>query len=442
MGRPPVLLDQTGVLWVDRLPEPLLPLSGRAEADVAILGGGYTGLCTALSLAERLPGKRLVVVEAGVCGGGASGRNAGMALPGAGVDLDGLEARLGSERAHRALLWMRRGLDRLVERLKSLPGAGPWESVGSLALGRTPRHTAEQKRLLATYRRHGLEAEILEGEALRREIDAPACRSAFHVPAGAVLVQPWNLAQALKSAALAAKVTIHEQTGVEAIRTGKTITLHAPEGTLTASRLVLAANAWAPSLGFLRHRVAPVHVSCIATAPLPASTLEALRWKRRQAVWEEGRLYHFLRLTPDNRVLIGGGSVSYRFGGSLVFDGRSAWRRLEKALPRILPALEGVEVTHRWSGPVDFTRDFLPSFGVASRERNIFYALGYTGHGVALSHLAGEVLAGLAAGDTTTPGPEAFLVNRPLPTVGTEPLRYLTVNAVRNGWMALDRLGL
>jgi glycine/D-amino acid oxidase-like deaminating enzyme len=441
MGRPPVLLDQTGVLWVDRLPEPLPPLSGRIEADVAILGGGYTGLCTALSLTERLPGRRIAIVEAAVCGGGASGRNAGMALPGAGVDVDGLEARLGPERARAALAWMRRGLDRLVGRLKTLPGAGPWESVGSLALARTARHAAEQRRLLATYQKHGLEADILEGEALRREIDAPGYRSAFHAPAGAVLVQPWSLAQALKRAALAAGVAIHEQTGIEAIRTGKTITLHAPEGTLTAPRLVLAANAWAPSLGFLRRRVAPVHVSCIATAPLSAAVRAAIRWKRRQAIWEEGRLYHFLRLTPDDRVLLGGGSVSYRFGGSLVFDGRSAWRRLQRALPQILPALEGLAITHRWSGPVDFTRDFLPSIGVAGRERNIFYALGYTGHGVALSHLAGDVLAGLAAGDKP-PGPEAFLVNRPLPTVGSEPLRYLTVNAVRNGWMALDRLGL
>lgn len=441
MGRPPVLLDQTGVLWVDDLPKPLPPLRGRVEADVAILGGGYTGLCTALSLAERLPGRRIAIVEAAVCGGGASGRNAGMALPGAGVDLDGLEMRLGEKRTRQALAWMRRGLDRLVERLKTLPGAGPWESVGSLALARTARHAAEQKRLLETYRRHGLDAEILEGAALSSEIDAPGYRSAFHAPQGGVLVQPWSLAQALKRAVLSAGVAIHEQTGIEAIRPGKTITLHAPEGTLTAPRLVLAANAWAPSLGFLRHRVAPVHVSCIATAPLPPATRQRLRWSRRQAIWEEGRLYHFLRLTPDDRVLIGGGSVSYRFGGSLVFDGRSAYRRLEQALPRILPALEGIAVTHRWSGPVDFTRDFLPSFGVVGRERNIFYALGYTGHGVALSHLAGEVLADLAAGDRA-PGPEAFLVNRPLPTVGTEPLRWITVNAVRNGWMALDRLGL
>jgi glycine/D-amino acid oxidase-like deaminating enzyme len=440
MGRPPVLLDQTGVLWIDHLPEPLPPLHGRAEADVAILGGGFTGLCTALTLRERFPSRRIVLVEASVCGGGASGRNAGMALPGAGIDLDGLEARLGPARTREALAWMRRGLDRLVARLKNLQDTGPWESVGSLALARTARHTAEQKRLLATYRRHGLEAEILEGEALRREIEAPGTVSAFHAPGGAVLMQPWTLAQALRRSALDAGVVIHEQTGIEEIRPGRTVTLHSPEGTLAAPALVLAANAWAPSLGFLRHRVAPVHVSCIATAPLPATTRRALRWARRQAIWEEGRLYHFFRLTADDRVLIGGGTVSYRFGGRLVFDGRRACGRLEVALPRILPALAGVEITHRWSGPVDFSRDFLPSFGVLGREHNIFYALGYTGHGVALSHLAGDVLASLVAGDGP-PGPEAFLVNRPLPTVGVEPFRYLTVNAVRNGWMALDRLG-
>jgi glycine/D-amino acid oxidase-like deaminating enzyme len=205
--------------------------------------------------------------------------------------------------------------------------------------------------------------------------------------------------------------------------------------------MVLATNAYSPRLGFFSNRVAPVHVACVATAPLAPATRAALGWRRRQALWEEGRVYHFLRLTADDRVLIGGGGVAYHAGDGLEHEAARDCQRLEAALARIFPALAGVPITHRWSGPVAFARDFLPSIGVTGTPRNIYYALGYTGHGVALSHLAARMLVDLYSGAPIEEGGR-FLVGRRFPWLLAGPFKWAAIHAVRNGWLALDRFGL
>jgi hypothetical protein len=157
-----------GVLWSSTAPPGIAPAPPPTGADVAIVGGGFTGLSTALALLERRPGQRVVVLEAAVCGAGASGRNAGMALPGCGVDLDGLERRLGAAGARRAIAWMARGLDRLVRVASSTGASGALERTGSIALARTPRQAREQETRLLAYRRLGVEARLLGKKELRR----------------------------------------------------------------------------------------------------------------------------------------------------------------------------------------------------------------------------------------------------------------------------------
>jgi glycine/D-amino acid oxidase-like deaminating enzyme len=364
-----------------------------------------------------------------------------MALPGCGVDLDGLERRPGGAGARRAIAWMGRGLERLVRVARAHGGAGALETTGSLALARTPRQARDQRERLAAYRRVGVEARLLGRDALRRTLAAPGYLSGFEVPGGAVLVDPWRLVRALRDAVLAAGAGLHENTPVDAIEPGAVVTLRCAGGAVRAPAIVLAVNAWAPHLGFFKNRVAPLHVVCVATQPLPAATRSALGWTGRQAVWEEGHVYHFLRLTPDDRVLIGGGGATYLAWDGMTFERRAAvFAGLERALVRILPALAGARITHRWSGPVAFARDFLPSFGTTGPHRNIHYALGYTGHGVALSHLAGEVLAARVAGEALEVA-DLFLLDRRFPWLSLDPFKWIAIHAVRNGWLALDRLG-
>lgn len=435
-------MEHAEVLFIDRLPDRAPPLRGEARADLAIAGGGLTGLATALAARARFPKRRIVLLEKDRCGTGASGRNGGMALPGTALDLEDLEGRLGFDRARRVSAWLARGLAILMERARaSGAAAGPIEEVGTLSLARTPRHARAQRRRLEVYRRHGVEAEILEGSALERAFRSPLYRSAFHVLRGGALVDPWRLTTALRRRALDAGVVIHEESEVRSIEEGPEIRLTTPLGRLTARALVLATNAFSPKLGFFRSRVAPVHVSCIATSPLSRNVRAAIGWEGRQAAWEEGRVYHFLRLTADDRVLLGGGNIDYRLGGRTRFDPSRRHAKLMRSLRAIFPPLKDVPVTHRWSGLVDFSRDFLPSIGVTGKAHNVYYAVGYTGHGVALTHLAGETLAAMYAGETV-PEEARFLVGRRLPTLGFEPFRWLAVNAVRNGWLMLERLGI
>ena len=435
-------MEHADVLFIDRLPDRAAPLRGEARADLAIAGGGLTGLATALAARARFPKRRIVILEKDRCGLGASGRNGGMALPGLGLDLEDLDARLGFDRARRVSAWLARGLALLLERAReSGAAAGPIEEVGTLALARTPRHARAQRRRLEAYRRHGVEAEILEGPTLERVIRSPLYCAAFHTLKGGALVDPWRLTTALRRQATAAGVEVHEESEVQSIEEGPEIRLTTPLGRLTARALVLATNAFSPQVGYFRSRIAPVHVSCIATSPLSRSMRAAIGWQGRQAAWEEGRVYHFLRLTADDRVLLGGGNIDYRLGGRTRFDPKHRHEKLMRSLRTIFPPLKDVPVTHRWSGLVDFARDFLPSMGVTGKAHNIYYALGYTGQGVALSHLAGETMAAMYAGETL-PEEARFLVGRKLPWLGFEPFRWLAVNAVRNGWLMLERLGI
>src|SRR6185436_8051249 len=248
---PATLVD--ALLWARPVGDPHPPLEGEQTADLAIVGGGYTGLLTALAIRARHPGRRIVLLEAGVCGDGASGRNAGMAVPGATFDLDGLEALLGPERARAAVVWLAEGPRRVAATARRLGIADAVEETGSLSLARLPRQVREQHRLLEVYRRLGVEAEVLDTAATRREIGSPLYLGAFHMPKGVVLVEPGRLVAALRAAVTAAGVTIHENTPVAAVDDGDPLRLTTPRGRLTAAAMVLATNAWAPRLGFFRN---------------------------------------------------------------------------------------------------------------------------------------------------------------------------------------------
>lgn len=429
-------------LWVDRVPEPHDPLTAGTEADVVVVGGGFTGLATALALKTRHPMRSVLLLEAAVCGHGASGRNAGMVLSQAGVEPEVLEEMLGPDRARLTLQLLGQGLERMEELARRHGGAGSFERTGSIALGRNERHARAHRAAVGAYRRLGLEAEALDTAAVRRMINSPLYRSGFHVPHTTALIDPWKVLRGLLRAALAAGVRIHEATPVLRIEPGETHRIGCAAGTVTAPALMLATNGYSSRLGFFRNRVAPVHVSCIATEPLDAARRASLGWAGRQSAWEEGWLYHFFRLTPDDRVLLGGGWAVYRMGDRLDHPRAPAvYRRLESALRTIFPQLGGTRITHRWSGPVGFTRDFLPSIGTTGRHRNIYYAVGYTGHGVAMSQLAADILCDLYSGERSA-ATGLFLVDRRLKSLLFDPLKWMVITAVRNGYLMLDRIGL
>jgi glycine/D-amino acid oxidase-like deaminating enzyme len=242
------------------------------------------------------------------------------------------------------------------------------------------------------------------------------------------------LLQALRSELVASGVAVYEHTPVLRVRTGAEIALETPEGEVRARALVLATNAYTPALGFFRRGVLPLHSHVLATAPLPEADWARMGWGDWDGVTDDLDRVAYACRTPGGRLLFGGGgnpAYGYRFGSALHDDAREsarAERFVRSVLARYFPAAAEAPLEHRWAGLLAITLDRICSMGVSGAHRNVYHALGYSGHGVALALLAGRVLADLFEGNHEAWRDLPFYQKRlyPLPP---EPLRWLGYQA-------------
>jgi glycine/D-amino acid oxidase-like deaminating enzyme len=392
--------------------EPAPALSVDVDADVAIVGGGYTGLWTAVTLLRAEPGLRVVVVEAERTGNGPSGRNGGF-LHGYWSTLAWLRDLLGPDDA----LTLARAGDGIVDAVRAL-GDDVWLTEGGLLeVATTPQQEAALDRALAAAEALGVADEV---EALDRETVAARCGSPRFgrgvLFRDGATVQPARLAHALRRAALGAGVTLHEHTPATRARRGLVET---PGGSVRAEHVVLATNAalarWRP----LSRRIAEFSSYVVLTEPIP-DKLEELGWTGGEAVTDGRMFLHYFRTTRDGRLLMGSA------GGTL--------RHAERGLRRLFPQLADVRVTHHWGGPIDVSADRLPLVG--SRD-GVHYAAGFTGNGVGPSWIAAQCLTSLLLGrdDEWARLPLVTRNVRPLPP---EPLKTFGGNLVSASILRLE----
>jgi glycine/D-amino acid oxidase-like deaminating enzyme len=225
-------------------------------------------------------------------------------------------------------------------------------------------------------------------------------------------------------------VAVHEATPVTRIEEGRTIRLTTPGGEVRAGAVVLATGAYTPRLGRFRDRLLPLHSLVVATAPLPDARWQALGWGGHDGFADDRDRITFGCRTAGGRLLFGGGAndaYAYSFGGDPVLRGGArpeAFAALERRLAACFPAAADAPIAHRWSGPIDLTLDRVCSMGVRGTHRNVYFALGYSGHGLALAALAGRVLCDLYRGDHESWRALPFYQRR-LPRLPPEPLRWL-----------------
>jgi gamma-glutamylputrescine oxidase len=421
--------DENRAVWLaeSEPPRPAAPLAGRASVDVAIVGGGFTGVSTAWHLRERRPELGIALLEAGVLGQGASGRNGGQVLNW----INGVEPE-GPEEIRRVHGATRAGID-LAEALAArYAPAGTFRHQARLEIYTDPRRAAAAEARVAKLRAAGVPAEFLPESALRIR----AARGAVLDPLAGRL-NGFALLQALRPALLAAGVRVHEHTRVRRVRPGAEVTLETEGGELRARALVLATNAYTPSLGFFRNGILPLHSHVLATAPVAAGRFAELGWGAWDGFTDDMDRIAYACRTPGGRVLFGGGgnpAYGYRFGGApgAAGGGEAAARFMRGAMLRYFPALADVPVAHHWAGTLAITLDRVCSMGVGGDARNVYHALGYSGHGVALALLAGRVLADLYDGNHEAWREQPFYQKRLLP-LPPEPLRWL-------GYQAYTRL--
>ncbi|MFN8543627.1 MAG: FAD-binding oxidoreductase [Candidatus Binatia bacterium] len=419
-------------LWLAGLAEEAAPpLEGDTSADVAIVGGGYTGLSTALAL--RAEGLSVVVLEREVCGFGASGRNAGHLTPTIGKDLPTLAKLFGRDRARGCVDLVQRAIGHVEETIARHGIDCAYEAVGNVMAAVHPRQHHVLDRAAEAGSALGLDGELLEPEAMR-ERGLPAAFTRGYLLRRGGILDPGRYVRGLRRAALAAGAVLYEGTPVVGLDAGTPAVVRTTGGRVRARTVVLAANAYTPELGWLRHTIVRLHVYLFATAPLTALQLAGIAWRGREGVYTAHESLESYRLTADQRIVGGAKLARYGWGGRALADDPATFAALEAVFRDRFPTLRDVPVTHRWGGPIGFALDFLPVVGRTGPHGNVLYSVGYAGHGLALASYAGTMLADLACGRA---GMGAALARRWLP-LPPEPLRWLVVHGITRTFDWID----
>ena len=416
--------------WLEAGPptEPAPPFEGEHRVEVAVVGAGFTGLGAALAL--RAEGFSVAILEREFVGFGASGRNAGHLTPTIGKDLPTLLTVYGRERARALVNLAQTAIDHVEHWIESLGIACEYEPVGNVMAA---VHASQEPRLERAARvalELGARAEWLDPGQMRKRGLPEAFTAGVHEAAGGIL-QPALYVKGLARAARAAGAELYERTPVLGIEDGPRATLVTPRGRLRADRVVIATNAYTPELGRLRSVALPMRVTLFRTAPLTSVQRARLDWRGREGIYTAHEMLESYRLTADQRIVGGSKRVRSRFGAGVPEDDDAATcALLERVFRDRFPGLD-VPIERFWGGPIAFSLDFLPALGVTGRFRNLFYAIAYAGHGVALASYAGKVLADWIVGREN---PGRILHERWRPPLPPEPLRWLVVRAL-TGWM-------
>ncbi|HVV89757.1 MAG TPA: FAD-dependent oxidoreductase [Solirubrobacterales bacterium] len=447
--------------WLAALParEPSPPLQGVIEADLCVVGGGFTGLWAALHAKADDPARDVVLLEAETIGFGASGRNGGFAIGSLTHGLENGLARFGDE----IELLERLGRENLAGMLADLERHGidcDLELTGEL----TPSVAAYQDDWPAEtaelYGRFGYDVEIFpDAAAMRAEVDSPIYRGGAWVKDAGGVLDPAKLAVGLYEAARRAGVRIYEKTPVRALeeadgragsraprgRAGSRVAagrvmVRAATGAISARRVVLGTSAYPSPVPAIRRYVAPVYDYALMTEPLSPARRQALGWQRRQGIGDGGNRFHYYRLSADDRLLWGGFDAVYRRGGPVrpeLDDHDATFGRLVQNFRVTFPQLEGVRFTHRWGGAIDTCSRFSVFFGTALGGR-VAYAAGYTGLGVVSTRFGARVALDLVDGRETEATRSRYVRRKPVP-FPPEPLRSAVIQLTRNRLAAADR---
>jgi glycine/D-amino acid oxidase-like deaminating enzyme len=427
-------------LWLDTLPEPVIPrapLDGATDADVAIVGAGYSGLWTAYYLARLRPELRIAVLEAEVAGFGASGRNGGWCI-GLLAGLDGLLAR--PERREQGLALQRAMVDTVDEvgRVASAEGIDcHYRKGGSVRVAITePQLHAlrEFASALAPVFAPG-DVRWLGPEECDAHVRMPGALGGFYFRHCAAL-HPARLARGLAARVEQLGVRIFERTPVTRIESGRAVSAR---GAVRAGVIVRATEAYTARLHGQHRALLPMHSWMIATEALPDATWKEIGLAHGETFGDGRGVTTYGQRTADGRLAFGG-LATYRYG-SRIEPGFPAthpnFRALEEILRELLPPLRDARITHHWGGALAVPRDWRPRVGL-DRARGLAWIGGYVGEGVAASNLAGRTLADLIAGENTERTQLAW-VGPPARDWEVEPLRFLAVRSVLGLLRAADR---
>jgi glycine/D-amino acid oxidase-like deaminating enzyme len=426
------------VFWLDSpdAPELLASLQGEQRCDLAIVGGGFTGLWAALL---AVPDEDVVVLEGDRCGWAASGRSGGFLDASLTHGLENGLARWPDE-IDTLLELGGENFAAIRETVRERRIDAAWEENGFIDVATRAHELEGLAEAAEVARRHGEDVELLDRDAVRAEVDSPAYLGGLLTRGGGALVDPARLAWGLRRAALEDGARIFEGTSVTGMRReGDGVVLETAGGRLRARRVVLATNAFRPLVRAIGRYVIPVYDYVLVTEPLSAGQRAAIGWEGRQGLADSGNRFHYYRLTADDRILWGGYEAVYHRGNGMrpeLEESAEVFNLLAHNFAETFPQLDGVRFTHRWAGAIDTCSRFCVTFGRALGGRAA-YAVGYTGLGLVATRFGARVALDLVHGRDTDLTRLKLVRSRPLP-FPPEPLRYAVVEATRRALIRAD----
>ena len=431
----PYWLDQSGA------PEPALALRGAATADLAVVGGGFTGLWTALLAKERDPARDVLLLEGRRVGWAASGRNGGFCSASLTHGLaNGLD-RFGAEMPALDRLG-RQNLAEIGDAVARYSIDCGFERTGEMMVATADWQLPGLADAAAAARALGGDPVLLDAAGVRAELDSPTYAGGLWDRDGCAMLDPARLAWGLRQACLDAGVRIHEHSPVTRIsRAGGGLRLDTRQGSARVAQAVLGTGAFPPSLlRRLKLWLVPVYDYALMTEPLSAGQLASIGWAHRQGAADISNQFHYYRLTADNRILWGGYDAVYYNGGRITAaqDQRPAtFTMLASNFFETFPQLAGLRFSHAWGGVVDTCARFCAFYGTAHDGR-LAYAAGYTGLGVAATRFAGNVMLDLLGGEPTERTELDMVRSKPVP-FPPEPVRSAVIQLTRSSLARADR---
>jgi glycine/D-amino acid oxidase-like deaminating enzyme len=434
----------------DLTPRP--PLDGTVEADVAILGAGYTGLWTAYYLLRRQPGLRIVIAEAEIAGFGASGRNGAWCAPDLNISLSRLARLHGQDAARRIQQATCDAVDE-VGRVDAAEGLGAgFHKGGSLLVARGQHHVPAVESAFREYERFGFgeRYRLLDAAGVADKVRIAGAVAGLWSPAAAV-IHPGRLVRGLAALVERLGARIVERTAVTDFRAagatsglrtvgGGQAALLTPRGEIRAPVIVLAGEAYLVRLAKLHRQLVPIYSLIVLSEPIDGAIWAEIGWSGREVVASARLTIDYLSRTEDGRILFGGRGAPYRLGSPIrdAYDRHPPTHAMLRDFVRAwFPVLRDVRFSHAWGGPLGMPRDWHPTISFDPRT-GVASARGYVGHGVATANLAGRTLADLISG-VRSPLTELPLVNHRSPDWEVEPFRWLGIRYTQGALARLDR---
>ncbi len=429
--------------WLESCGDDLTPrpaLDGSIDVDVAILGAGFTGLWTAYYLKKQDPSLDVAIVEKEIAGFGASGRNGGWVTPGLQLSFGLMSERFGTDATiaqHKAMVETVNEIERVVvdEGINC-----DFQKSGALRIARGEHQLPAIERSYETYQRFGIADEytLLDEEQTRERVNvADALGSLFTPNCG--VVHPAKLARGLARLVEQMGVTIYEQTEVTDYAEGESPRLFTDRGDVRARTLVLAGESYLSQLPKLNRQLIPVYSLIVLTEPLSDRDWQEIGWESRECISSNRFTVDYLSKTVDGRIVFGGRGAPYHYNSQIAdeFDRHEPTHAMLRQMTiDWFPMLKDVRFTHGWGGPLGMPRDWMPTMSYDPTS-NVASARGYTGQGVATANLSGRVLTDLITGSQSDLT-ELPTVNHHSPDWEPEPLRWLGIRYVQNGFARLD----